>query len=279
MSKYDTDEFGVRMKNYEAYETQRTFLPGLPIYARLDGRGFSKFTKNMRRPYDVRMSELMVCLAKFLVEETNAKIGYTQSDEISLIYYTEDFDSEMFFNRKIMKLSSVLSGMASSFFAINLPNYFPDEWSALQTRVPHFDTRVIQFPSTTEATNMVLWRAMDAVKNAISMAAQSHFSHKSLHGLCSSKMQEKLFQEVGINFNDYPRFFKQGTFVRRVQVQRELPPEIMAKNPKLETNIVLRSLVKEIDMPVFNKVINRTAVIFEGAEPLTATIEPEKIFG
>jgi len=55
------------MKEYEAQETARRFLPGLPIYARIDGRGFSKFTKGMDRPYDARMSNAMVSATKVLV--------------------------------------------------------------------------------------------------------------------------------------------------------------------------------------------------------------------
>ena len=50
MSKLDV--FGDRMKDYEQKEAGRKFLPMLPICIRLDGKGFSKFTKKMNRPYD-----------------------------------------------------------------------------------------------------------------------------------------------------------------------------------------------------------------------------------
>lgn len=53
MNKYDS--FGDRMKLYEGLEAQRKFMPGLPVVARLDGRGFSRFTKGMDRPFDQRM--------------------------------------------------------------------------------------------------------------------------------------------------------------------------------------------------------------------------------
>ena len=41
----NSDEFGDRMKAYEAVETSRAFDPALPIYARIDGRAFSAFTR------------------------------------------------------------------------------------------------------------------------------------------------------------------------------------------------------------------------------------------
>jgi tRNA(His) guanylyltransferase len=87
---------------------------------------------------------------------------------------------------------------------------------------PHFDARVISLPTLEEATNMMLWREMDATKNAVSMAAHSMFSHKSLQNKSGPQMQERMFKEKGINFNDYPDFFKRGTFVKRVVYERSL---------------------------------------------------------
>ena len=40
---------------------------------------------------------------------------------------------------------------------------------------------------------------------------QAHFSHKQLEGLNSNQIQELLFQEKGINWNDYPTKFKRGS--------------------------------------------------------------------
>jgi tRNA(His) 5'-end guanylyltransferase len=79
----DSDDLGDRMKAYEAVETARTLDPALPIYARIDGRSVSTFTRSMRRPFDPRMAAAMISTTKHLVKETDARIGYTQSDEIN----------------------------------------------------------------------------------------------------------------------------------------------------------------------------------------------------
>jgi len=50
----------------------------------------------------------------------------------------------------------------------------------------------------------------DTVRNSISMAAQTHFSHKRLHGVSSAAMQELLYTEAGVNWNDYPDSCKRG---------------------------------------------------------------------
>ena len=36
-----SDNFGDRMKAYERQETARRFMPGIPVYARIDGRSFT----------------------------------------------------------------------------------------------------------------------------------------------------------------------------------------------------------------------------------------------
>ena len=84
------DALGDRMKEFEMLEAGRRLLPVIPALARIDGRRFSRFTSGLARPYDQRLSDLMIATTKHLVEETNANCGYTQSDEITLTWYTAD---------------------------------------------------------------------------------------------------------------------------------------------------------------------------------------------
>jgi tRNA(His) 5'-end guanylyltransferase len=264
------DALGDRIKSeYEYQETGRKFLKGLPVICRLDGRGFSKFTKNMQRPYDLRMIELMTATMKYVFEESNAIFGFTQSDEISLVYFDDQIKSDIFFNRKITKMTSILSAISSSFFAVNYPNYFG--YDAKKHQYPHFDARVIQFPNKSEAANAILWRAQDGCKNSVSMLAQHHFSHRSLQGLSSAQMQEKLFQEKQINYNDENPRFKQGTFIRKVKKELPFDKVILSKIPENKRanlpETIVRSVTEQIDMPIFSKVINRIGVIFDAEDP------------
>src|SRR5215471_4222370 len=80
------DGLAERMKRYEATEAGRRLMPLLPALARLDGRAFHNFVRGLARPYDKRLSDLMIDTATFLVRETNAVAGYTQSDEITLAW-------------------------------------------------------------------------------------------------------------------------------------------------------------------------------------------------
>ncbi len=259
------DALGTRMKEYEFRETERRFLPMLPVYARIDGRNFSSFTRGMDRPYDLRMSQAMIQTAKGLVKDTHALIGYTQSDEISLVWLAETTEGGYFFEGKIMKMTSVLAGLATAHFTHAITATFGNDL------LPHFDCRVLQMPNRTETANMFLWRELDATKNAISAAARSVYSHKELNHKNRSEMQEMLFVK-GINFNDYPVFFKRGTFVRRITRERLLTTTELQRIPEVHrpspSALVMRSEIAELDMPKFSTVTNREDVIFDGVDPI-----------
>jgi tRNA(His) 5'-end guanylyltransferase len=259
------DALGDRMKGYEARESERRFLPMVPVCARIDGRGFSGFTRGMDRPYDLAMQELMVATTCILVEETHARIGYTQSDEISLVWQSERSDSSIFFDHRVSKLTSVLAALATVTFCRLLQFTIHSERIRLS---PHFDCRVWQVPNRTEAANVFLWREQDATKNAISMATRSVYSHKEMDHKSGPEMQEMLFAR-GINFNDYPAAFKRGSWVRRETAFRELSGEELARIPEQHrpTGPVERSSVVRLEMPRFGSVTNREAVIFDGAKP------------
>ena len=276
-------DFADRMKQYESHETHRWLIPFLPVYIRLDGRAFTTFTRDMDKPYDERMAEAMLETTKSLVQETDALIGYTQSDEINLVMFSENRASQGYFEGKRFKITSVLAGIASSVFLLNYIKTFEmvtkrstliggiyrtsDELCIMP---PAFDCRVLNMPSQTETANMILWRELDATRNAIISAARTVYSQEEIYQKNFSQLQEMMF-EKGINFNDYPASFKRGTFVRRVEVMREIEQTRWDEIPeahKPSSRSVQRSEVITIEMPPFSKVTNREAVIFEGALPI-----------
>lgn len=259
-------DLGDRMKAYEAHEAGRRFIPRLPIYARIDGRNFSRFTRHMDRPYDEKMVVTMIETTRRLVEETEAIAGYTQSDEISLLWHRPEPKSQVFFDGKIFKIVSVVAAMTTSIFTELAVDCWPE---AIGKYTLAFDCRAFQLPTREEAANVFLWRELDATKNAISMAARHWFSHKALQDKNGNQMQEMLHEERGIIFNDYPARFKRGTFVLKRKVLRELNTEKLADIPERHrpTGPVERQIINVVEMPQFSKVTNRVEVLFDGADP------------
>ena len=101
------DDLGDRMKAYEAVETDRAFDPALPLVVRLDGRAFSTFTRGMEKPFDHTLSRIMREVTAHLVEKNHARIGYTQSDEITLLFHRDSEETRTYVanapNRKSLK--------------------------------------------------------------------------------------------------------------------------------------------------------------------------------
>ena len=72
-----------------------------------------------------------------------------------------------------------------------------------------------------------------------------------------------------MNFNDYPAFFKRGTFLQARTQETGLPASAVEYLPEGSNGTMLRRSIEALEMPIFSKVTNREAVIFEGAEPTT----------
>lgn len=228
----ETDAFGTRMKGYEAASTSRKAVRGEPIIVRLDGKGFHTFCKGLEKPFDARLHRLMVSVTTSLVQRFSANFGYTQSDEITIGFYIpEDSDADYIFNGRFQKLESLMAAHASSVFNRDLQTYLPEKGAELAL----FDCRGFTLPSIVEAYNTVLWRQMDCTKNAISMAAQANFTHKSLQGLSGLQMKAKLLQEKQINFDvAYLPAFRYGTFVQKETTEHQIKDEYLkfAKDPE-----------------------------------------------
>jgi tRNA(His) 5'-end guanylyltransferase len=252
----EKDQLGNRMKSYEVAETSRKFDPTLPVYARIDGRGFSKFTNGMNRPFDERMTNAMINTTSYLVDKTHAEIGYLAWNGVAE-------GTKLFFDGKIQKTCSVLASMTAAKFVISYFMQF-GEWTF---ELPHFDCRVFQMPSQIEVANMFLWREFDAQKNSISMAARHYFSHKELQGKSGVQMIEMMAIK-GINMNSFPVAFRRGTWLQRVVEEKFLTTDEYNKIPEkhrigISLNVpVMRTSVKIIPMPPFSTVANRENVIF-----------------
>lgn len=252
------DDLGNRMKQYENLETGRFLMRGLPTIVRIDGKNFHTYTRGFDRPFDRRMQEAMVETTKRLIEETNAVIGYTQSDEITLILPD---DRPILFEGRIFKLVSFLASFATMVFNQTI---YEDK------RYATFDCRVFQVPNRVEAVNCLIWREMDAVKNSVSALAQKYFSHKQLQNM-NTQQKKAMLLEKGVVWNDLPDYCKRGSFIRKILVTRKFTPEEIEKlppkhnarlNPDTE---IIRSEMEILNISSYLKDIeDRVRLIYNG---------------
>ena len=220
------DSLGDRMK--ENYENRaKTYLVRrMPVIIRLDGKAFHTFTKGLKKPYDEIFHNTMNATMKYLCENIQGcKLGYTQSDEITLLLTDYDtLDTDAWFGYNVQKMCSVSASMATMAFNKNLNKYYVEACLELGWFIEHdeymttlrkkldsamFDSRCFNIPKE-EVTNCFIWRQQDATRNAIQMLGQCNFSHKELHGKSCNDIQDMLMTQTGINFNDMPTEFKRG---------------------------------------------------------------------
>jgi len=196
----------------EQYEMRtRTWLPRRTYtIIRLDGKAFHTFTKGMDTPYDEKFMNAMTHTAMHLgIEIQGCDFGYTQSDEISLLL--TDFDkitTDAWFDGQVQKMVSVAASMASSYFNA----YINHDLERFEHKMAFFDARIFTIPDPVEVENYFVWRQKDAMRNSISMHAQSLYSHKELNSKSQSDMHDMIHTK-GENWNDLPDGFKRGRSV------------------------------------------------------------------
>ena len=226
-------------KNYES--RSRTFLTRrVPIIMRLDGKAFHTYTKSLNKPFDEGLIEDMKETAIYLCQNIQgAKCAYVQSDEISILITDYDtLQTEAWFDYNVQKMTSIAASLATAKFnqlrikrhlknwcknynteSINILNV--EATMEFGIKLANFDSRVFNIPKE-EVANYFLARQKDAVKNSISMLAQSLYSPKELHGKNGNEMQEMCFQKEH-NWNDLHFSKKRGNFiVKNLYVNGEL---------------------------------------------------------
>ena len=229
------DNLGDRMKSYENIE-RRYLTRRIPTLIRLDGKAFHSFTKGFQKPFDDVLMKSMWDTAKYLCEHIQGcKIAYTQSDEITLLLTDyETITTDAWFDKNIQKMCSISASMATLAFNKSFSenvwiyqnlgideNYknFTNKEIEKYSQIYHkkfntalFDSRVYNIPKE-EVCNAFIWRQQDAIRNAIQMVGQANFSHKELQNKNCNQIQEMLFQERTINFNDLPAYQKRGVCI------------------------------------------------------------------
>ena len=256
------DELGMRMKEFYEGVPKTRLVRRMPVAIRLDGKAFHTFTRGFQKPFDEVLGRAMRETMKYLCENIQGCVlGYTQSDEITLILVDyQNLNSCAWFDYEVQKMCSIAASMATmafnKFFTKNV-NYFEmthehddtiNEYCTTLVNAAEkgamFDARCFNIPKE-EVCNLIYWRQLDATRNSIQMVGQANFSHKELQKKSCNMIQEMLFAEKGINWNDYPTHLKRGSCCIKTTIQN---PNIDIKDGAYPKSIWMIDL----DIPIFN---------------------------
>lgn len=171
---------------------------------RLDGRGFSRLTKErFKKPFDEEFHQLMLTTTQAVLSEFQGLYAYTESDELSvLLPFGWDF-----FDREVEKVVSISASVASATF------------SCAFGQAVQFDSRIWISGRSESVVDYFCWRQADAGRCALNgwaywyLRQQGRTAHQATAELMGSKSSDKhqLLFEAGLNFNDLPNWQKRGT--------------------------------------------------------------------
>ena len=229
------DELGQRMKEYES-RNQYYLQKRTPVILRIDGKAFHTFTRGFQKPFDYTLMQAMQETALKLCESIEGVVfSYQQSDEITLVLQDyKNLNTAAWFDYRTDKLCSIAASMATLYFNRIFENLYLEELGyydggytipdfvlahdLARKRGAMFDCRCFNIPKE-EVANLIYWRQLDATRNSIQMVGQANFSHKTLQGKSCNDIQEMLFQEKNINWNDFSTAEKRGTCCIKVEDQ------------------------------------------------------------
>ncbi len=235
------NDFDSQMRLYETASDQ--FVPpNLFIVARLDGRGFTRLTKetlDLEKPFSTHFRDAMVATVTHLMNSGfNVQYGYTQSDEISLLLHKDDNT----YNRKHRKLLSILAGEASAAFT-----------HAMQ-HIGAFDCRLCILPNETLVADYFAWRAEDAHRNSLNAYCYWKLREagktvteatQQLKKLSVAAKNELLFG-LGINYNNLPAWQKRDIgFYWTIETRTGYNPL-----SQQETAVQRKALTCDMDLPL-----------------------------
>ena len=235
------DELDEKMRVFET-AADYCVLPEMFMVARLDGRSFTRLTKEIcqfEAPFDERFRDMIVATTEWLMNcGLRVVYGYTESDEISLLFS----QGENRFGRKLRKYNSILAAEASAKFSL------------LLGQVATFDCRISQLPNPELVVDYFRWRNEDAARNALNahcywtLRKQGQSDKQAtfrLDGVSVAEKNELLFQQ-GINFNDVPSWQKRGVGLYWEEYDKQ------SRNPVTGAEVVARRrrIKKDFDLPM-----------------------------
>ncbi|MFO0806726.1 MAG: tRNA(His) guanylyltransferase Thg1 family protein [Gemmataceae bacterium] len=235
------DELDAKVRVFET-AADTCVLPEVYMVARIDGRSFTRLTKELcsfEAPFDVRFRDHMLDTVEHLMTcGFQVRYGYTQSDEISLLFAR----NESLFGRKLRKYHSVLAGEAGAKFSL------------LLGRIGTFDCRLSQLPTRQLVVDYFRWRNEDAARNALSahcywllrkQGLTESAAGDRLLGLPVAEKNELLFRS-GINFNELPNWQKRGVGLYWEEYDKP------AINPRTGEAVTARRrrIARQFDLPM-----------------------------
>lgn len=193
--------------------TDYKLVPNSYVIVMLDGRSFSKNIKNkMEKPFDNDFIRIMNETAEYLCKNIQGcKIGYVQSDEISLVL--TDIEGEIFFGGRLCKIQGIVASMATAKFNALMHKFMTESDPDSEYPMFQFDCKAWNVPNVNDAYAWLLFRQNDCIKNSKQQFAQTYCTHKQLHGKNTDEQVSYCQEVTGYDWHTISDGKKYGRFI------------------------------------------------------------------
>ena len=196
-------------------------LPRVPMVMVINGRGFSKLTQLLNKPFCSKLSECLLSTTLRLCSEIEGTLfAYQYSDEIVLVSRNDqNMDTDVWCNGRVQKICSISASLATM--------HFNDCANQIQLNLagdPIFTSLVFAVPTIGEAINTIIYKQQHNFYTSIQFACLYELLAKHdrssikemLSGLSMDEKIDLLRQECQVDFNQYPICFRRGATCYRV---------------------------------------------------------------
>lgn len=234
-------ELGEKIKKMEE-EVIVKLDPTKYTFLRVDGHGFSKFTRPFSKPCDPDLSFAMIQATGEWLKTFGGCTAYTQSDESTLLIPPASIDPEtheprvMMYSGRVTKLSTLSAGYFSSRFNHHLTVKSVGTSDLRKSKqmtsgLAYFDCRVFQCDAS-DVPDVFLWRKLDAYRNGVNSLARSLFSTKQLFR-CNVEKQLSMINEADSTMVGTFPHLTQGTWVKKTLVEKNCVNEYTQEQVKV----------------------------------------------
>ena len=222
--------------------TDYKILNRVPIITCINGRGFSKSTSLLDKPYCKEFAEVMhSTMLRLCSEIEGAFFGYQYNDEIIIISRNDqNIDTASWYDNKLQKICSVTSAIATKQF-----NKISSNLNIMGDAI--FTSHVFIVPTIAEAINTCIYHQQHnfyiAIQSACFYELLKKYNKNSikemLSGLSVDEKIDLLKQECDIDFHNYPIAFRRGVAGYKV--------------PKVVNEVMKNKWVINNNLPIFTK--------------------------
>ncbi len=211
-----------RVERYQSVSDHR-LLDRVPIIICVNGRGFSKVTQLLDKPYCPKFAECILSTTLRLCQDVEGSLfAYQHNDEIVIVARNDQRDdTSPWYDNKLQKICSVTSAIATMHF-----NEIASKIDLNVTGAPIFTSQVFAVPTLGEAVNTIIYKQQQNFHTSIQSACLYELIKKydknnikeMMAGLSVDEKVDLLHQEADINFNDYPVSFRRGAAAYKVPI-------------------------------------------------------------